>query len=191
MTRGLLAIVFLGLAGAIFFLYTKPSYDTITEQQTKIAQYDQALDKAAQLQQLKQALLSRYNAFDPNDVDRLQKMLPDHVDNIGLILDLNSLASQHGMSLENVDVTNTGSAATDSTSASATIGSNQQDYESLTLRFTTHSTYPNFETFMRNLEASLRIVDLVSLSITTGGGSGVGGATLYQYQVTIKTYWLK
>lgn len=178
----------MGLAGAIFFLYTKPSYDTISEQQTKIAQYDQALDKAAQLQQLKQSLLARYNAFDPNDVDRLQKMLPDHVDNIRLILDLNSLAAQHGMSLENVDVTNTGSAATNS--ASATIGSDQQDYESLTLRFTTHSTYSNFETFMRNLEASLRIVDLVSLSIATSGGN-TPGAQLYQYQVTIKTYWLK
>jgi Tfp pilus assembly protein PilO len=190
MTRGILAIVFLGLAGAIFFLYTKPAYDTISEQQAKIAQYDQALDKAAQLQQIKQALLARYNAFDPNDVDRLQKMLPDHVDNIGLILDLNSLASRFGMSLENVDVTNTGTASTDV--ASATIGSNQEDYESLTLRFTTHSTYNNFESFLDDLEASLRIVDLVALSITRDSGvnASVNGQ-LYQFQVTIKTYWLK
>lgn len=190
MTRGILSIVFLALAGTIFFFYTKPTYDTVSEQQAKIAQYDQALEKATQLQQLKQELLSRYNAFDPNDVDRLQKMLPDHVDNIGLILDLNSLALRYGMSLENVDVTNTGTSASDV--ASATIGSDQKDYESLTLRFATHSTYSNFENFLKDLEASLRIVDLVALSITRD--SGVNASTngqLYQFQVTIKTYWLK
>jgi len=190
MTRGLLAIVFLLLSGGIFFFYTKPAYDTVQDQQAKIAQYDQALEKAAQLQQLKQSLLSRYNAFDPNDVDRIQKLIPDHVDNIGLILDLNSLAAQHGMALENVDVTNAGATATDA--AATTIGSKQQDYDSLTLRFTTHSTYGNFETFLKDLEASLRIVDLTALAITrdSGANASVNGP-LYQYQITIRTYWLK
>ena len=191
MTRGLLAIIFIILAGSIFFLYTKPAYDQVQERQEKIAQYDQALEKAAQLTQLKQSLLSKYNAFDPINVDRLQKMLPDHVDNIGLILDLNNLASQHGMSLENVDVTNAGATATDSSSPSATIGSSQQDYDSLELRFTTHSSYENFERFLRDLEASLRIVDLMSLDISRDSGAIPGSAPLYKYQITIKTYWLK
>ncbi|MBI5003553.1 type 4a pilus biogenesis protein PilO [Candidatus Kaiserbacteria bacterium] len=174
----------------IFFFYTKPAYDLVKDQQTQIAQYDQALEKAAQLQQLKQNLLARYNAFDPNNIDRIQKMLPDHVDNIGLILDLNSLAARHGMSLENVDVTNSGAAATDV--AATTIGSDQRDYESLTLHFSTHSTYSNFESFLKDIEASLRIVDLVALSIgRDGGAGGLNSEPLYQFQITIKTYWLK
>ncbi|MBM3261372.1 hypothetical protein FJY93_03050 [Candidatus Kaiserbacteria bacterium] len=189
MTRGLLSILFIALAGTIFFLYTKPAYDTVSEQQGQIAQYDQALDKAAQLQALKQSLLSRYNAFDPNDIDRLQKLLPDHVDNIGLILDLNSLASRHGMTLENVDVTNSGTIVASDVSAT-TIGSDRQEYDSLTLRFTTHSTYANFENFLKDLEASLRIVDLMELSISRDGGVS-GGAPLYEFKITIKTYWLK
>lgn len=189
MTRTLLATLFILLAGGIFFFYTRPAYDTVQTQQRQIAQYDQALDKAAQLQQLKQTLLARYNAFDPVNIDRLQKLLPDHVDNIRLILDLNNLAAQHGMALENVDVTDAGVAAVN---GNATVIGAQQNYDSLTLRFTTHSTYANFERFLKDLEASLRIVDLVALNITRdAGGSASGGSPLYQYQITIKTYWLK
>ena len=179
------------IAGSIFFFYTKPAYDDVHVRQIQIAQYDQALDKAAQLQQIKQSLLTRFNAFDPNDVARLQKMLPDHVDNISLILDLNSLASKHGMSLENVDVTNASNNT--QTNVSNTIGASQEDYDSLTLRFTTHSTYRNFEQFLEDLESSLRIVDLTSLSIAqdSSNTARVGGAPTYQYQITIRTYWLK
>jgi Tfp pilus assembly protein PilO len=104
MIRLFLALLMLIVAGSLFFMYTKPGYDALHVTETKIAQYNAALDKAAELQQLKQTLLSRYNALDPNDLSRLQKMLPDHVDNIGLILELDNLASRYGMALANVDI---------------------------------------------------------------------------------------
>ena len=88
MVKNLLSIAGLAVAGGIFFLYTQPAYDNVQVLKGRIAQYDQALDKAAELQQLKQSLLSRFNAFRPEDLDRLQKLLPDHVDNVRLILDL-------------------------------------------------------------------------------------------------------
>ena len=53
-------------------------------------------------EQLKQSLLSRFNAFKTEDLDRLRKLLPDHVDNVRLILDLDNLAARHGMALQNV-----------------------------------------------------------------------------------------
>lgn len=189
MTRSILALAFLLTAGTLFFMYTRPVYDAIRINQAQIAQYDQALEKAAQLQQIKQSLLARYNAFNPKDIERLQILLPDHVDNIGLILDLNNLAASHAMALENVDVTD--SNATAANAASATIGATPQQYESLTLRFTTHSTYANFEQFLKELEASLRIVDLESLTITNGGSAGAASNSVYQYQIILRTYWLK
>ena len=72
----------LGFAAAIgvFFFYTKPTYAAVGQLQAQIAQYQEALDKATQLQDLKQKLLARYNAFDPGDISRIQTMLPDHAD---------------------------------------------------------------------------------------------------------------
>lgn len=187
--RSILAMSFLLIAGALFFMYTKPSYDGIRESQSQIAQYDQALDKAAQLQQIKQSLLAHYNAFNRDDILRLETLLPDHVDNIGLILDLNNLAARHGMALENVDVSDAGVAV--SGADSATIGATPKAYDSLTLHFTTHSTYSTFEQFLKDLEASLRILDLVSLTITKDSGGTVSNSPVYQYQITFRTYWLK
>ena len=85
MMRLTFAILGVILSGLTFFFYTKPTYEAVQNTSAQVDQYNAALDKAAELQQLKQSLLSRYNAFSSNDLDRLQKFLPDHVDNVRLI----------------------------------------------------------------------------------------------------------
>ena len=190
---------FLGfiVAVGVFFVYTQPKYNEVQARQQQNDQYNQALDKAAELQQLKTTLLSSYNAFNPADTSRLQKLLPDHVDNVRLILDIDNLAGQYGMALQNV-VINTPTSGSTPTAIGA-IGASKDTYDSLTLKFTTHGTYPNFIRFMQALESSLRIVDLISLSLQpeAAGGSSAGSAgtrsstSSYRYDITIRTYWLR
>src|SRR3989344_5870484 len=185
MTKLIIAGIGLIFAGSIFFAYTKPSYTNIGLLKAQIAQYDEALQKAAQLDERMKELLNKRNSFNQADIDRLQLMLPDNADNIGLILELDSLASHYGMSLENVDVTAESSAAAAEATAGAVIGTAPKS-ASITLHFSTVGTYDNFRSFMRDIETSLRLVDLVSLSIhpdATATGS-------YSYDITIKTYWL-
>ncbi len=183
------------LSGAIFFFYTQPAYDNTQAIRAQITEYDAALQKAAQLQQLKQQLLTKYNAFNPQDLDRIQKMLPDHVDNIRLILDMDGMASAYGMSLSNVDVSGNITKGQNQQMV-ATIGSSNQKYDMLTIKFDVDSTYQDFQKFLADLQSSLRIVDLVSLSIGPSGASGVpqGGTThepLYHFGISLRTYWLK
>ena len=192
----ILAIVF---AGVVFVWYTKPSYDSAKMIQAQIAQYNTALDKASELQKLKQTLLSRYNAFNPTDLDRLHKLLPDHVDNVRLILDLDNLAGRYGLSLQNVDVSSSASQSSKNQTTVGAIGASNQKYDSLTLTFGTRATYQNFLLFLKDLEASLRIVDLVSLTISPDPFGAVGtlssgkASTVsepqYSYKITLRTYW--
>lgn len=190
MPRTLIALTFLAGAGALFFLYTKPAYDGVRLIQTQITEYDQALTKAAELQRLKQSLLSRYNTFNPDDVDRLNKLLPDHVDNVRLILDLDTLSSQNGFALQNV-VIDAPTNAPQGSDQQIVIGPNREIYDSLTLRFATSGTYPKFVELMKAIETSLRLVDVVSLTMD-GDGSAVGSSEpLYRYDITLRTYWLK
>ncbi len=199
MMRLIIAVLGMTLAGGIFFLYTKPSYDSVQATQAEISQYDAALDKASELQKLKQSLLSRYNAFNPNELNRLHKLLPDHVDNVRLILDLDNLAGQFGLSLQNVDVSSSANREAKSQTAIGVIGTSNQKYDSLTLSFRTRATYTNFLEFLGGLESSLRIVDLVSLSIepdsagavSTGPTRGSVSEPIYNYNITLRTYWLK
>jgi len=207
MKRYIVALIGVIIAGTIFLLYTQPTYDKVRAIQLEIAQYNQALDKANELQRLKQTLLSRYNAFSPLDLERLHKLLPDHVDNVRLILDIDNLASRFGLSLENVVVSNPVEKTT--STAGGIISAGSQAYESLTFKFTTRGTYDNFVLFMEELERSLRVVDLVTLALTPDGFSPPPGGPpqsgkgkrsgpslppptpIYRYEITIRTYWLK
>lgn len=190
MTRNIFSVLFLCGAIAIFFFYTSPSYDGIQALSAQSAQYNAALDKATQLQELKQTLLSRYNSFDPNALGRLSTMLPDQVDNIRLILDLDNLAGRYGMGLQNVDIS---SPDTQSGSVVSSIESAATPYDSLTIQFSTHGTYGQFTQFLTALESSLRLVDLVSLSMAPTGTTGTAGSgePAYSYSMTVQTYWLR
>jgi Tfp pilus assembly protein PilE len=191
MGKSIISVIGLIAAISIFFFYTKPTYDGAQIKRAEITEYDAALLKATELQERKQALLKRYNEFSPEDRDRLQKLLPDHVDNVRLILDLDNIASRRGMALQNVVVSTPGAGQTTQT-AVGTISSSKQKYDTLTTKFTTQGTYAALQQLITDLETSLRVIDLVNLRISPGGQEGVLTAEpIYSFEVTLRTYWLK
>ena len=188
MVKNILSVVFLLAAVGAFLFYTKPQYDSLQTLSAQNAQYDAALAKAAQLQSVKQSLLTRYNSFDPTALSRLSTLLPDQVDNIRLILDLDNIASKYGMSLQNVQI------STPNTTASTVVGAISEQsslYEALTLQFSTHGTYEQFKQFLGDLQSSLRIVDLVTLDLAPSTDvSSNPQDPVYTYTMSIQTYWL-
>jgi Tfp pilus assembly protein PilO len=198
MLRSTISLTAIIIAGAIFFLYTQPTYDQSKTIQTQIANYDTALQKAAELQTLKQQLLARYNAFNPSDIERLQKLLPDHVDNIRLILDMDNIATHDGMSLSNVDISGNTSMAGDTKTVIGSLGAGTQKYSTLTIAFSTSGTYTDFKKFLSDLQSSLRIVDMTTLTISPGGAVAVlpgqqqtSNEPVFTFGIGLKTYWLK
>jgi Tfp pilus assembly protein PilO len=190
MVRNVIGVLLLAGAFGIFFFYTEPAYSGVQSVAAQGAQYDQALAKATQLQTLKQSLLARYNSFDPNALNRLSTMLPDQVDNIRLILDLDNLAGRYGMALQNVNISTPGSTQSDNVVGS--IAGGTQPYDALTIQFTTDGTYEQFSQFLTALQSSLRLVDLLNLTIS--GAGAVSGSNQsdpnFTYTMTVQTYWL-
>ncbi len=178
------------MAGGVFFFYTKPVYDGTQALAAQNAQYDAALAKAAQLQQIKESLLQKYNSFDPNALARLSTMLPDQVDNIRLILDLDSIAAHYNMGIQNVDIAASSPGESNGSGVIGAIQSDQRPYNSLTLTFTTTGTYSEFKRFLGDLDSSLRLVDVVNMQMS-GGTSLGGGDPQYTYSLTLQTYWLR
>src|SRR3989344_1912018 len=104
MTSRLLPFFALILALGIFFGYVNPLWSgKIAEQRAAIAQDDQALDSAKHYVERENQLTGQRNSIDPAALARLELFLPDSVDNIGLILDMNSLAARSGLNLSSVD----------------------------------------------------------------------------------------
>ena len=195
MIRTITSVAMLCVAGAIFYFYTEPTYTNIQTTQAQNAQYDSALNKAAELQALKQSLLSKYNSLDPSEVSRLQTMLPDQINDIGQILDLDTLAGRYNMSLENVDVNTVGDgSSTTGTPGIAAVGASVNLYNTLKMKFTVHGNYATFLQFLSGLESSLSLVDIQSIQMVPSNVSVVdtsSAARIYGFTVTLNMYWLK
>jgi Tfp pilus assembly protein PilO len=180
MTRNpLFPIALILLAIGIYFIYVRPTYQTsVIEKQAEVAGYDQALAAAATYSTKENQLASERNAIPSAELARLETFLPDGADNVQIILDLDALAARSGLSL--ADFTTSAPGAID-TSASARAGSQLSPVE-LTVSAT--GTYGALRSFISGIEHSLRLVDLVSLTVKQSD-SGV-----YSYQMVLRLYSL-
>jgi hypothetical protein len=174
----ILSIVF---AIAVFFGYISPTYNgAITTDKQQIQSYDSALTAATAFSQKENQLLAEKNAIPAAELTRLQAYMPDSVDNVQLILDLNSLATRSGISLSDFQV------ADNATSTDPTTGLPSSSLtNSLDLSVSATGTYSAFETFLAAAEQSLRPLDVTEITIKTDT-TGV-----YQYKITFRIYWLQ
>jgi hypothetical protein len=173
------AVALLIAIGA-FFGYVDPTYDKIKNLSEEIDAYDEALGKSRELAEVRDDLLLTYNSFEEGDVSRLRKLIPDNVDNVRLIMDIDSIASRYGMTLRGVSV----AGGPDNQSQSEGIQSDA-GIQSINLTFTVSSSYENYVRFLEDLERSLRLIDVVSVSFNASE------VNLYEFNTTITTYWLQ
>ena len=115
MNRNITATILIVLAIGIYFTVTENVINAAESVQTVNSSYVTALDSAAQLIKVRDQVEQAYNNISPADRTRLDEMIPDSVDNIRLVIDLNSVAMNHGLTLSNV----TAAASADATQAAS------------------------------------------------------------------------
>ena len=195
MFRFITPIILIGLAIAGFFMFTSPLYNDISELRTQVASYNEALNNSKALENERDKLTKKYNDLNPENLVKLQKLLPDNVDNIRLILEIEKVATPYGMVLKDVkyDATSKDAKGQAGTAQTVNTASAYKDYGTWNLAFSTEGTYDNFLSFLKDLEKNLRVVDIVSIqfSSNTGIGANPSSSLVYKYSFIIKTYWLK
>lgn len=157
--------------------------DSVKPLLAEVAQYDEALTNEALFRQAREQLSEKENSFPVDGRERLAKLLPDTVDSVRLIIDIDNLALKYGLRLKNVKV-NTGGAS-QTQDLTNMLGADQGKYSAMSLSFSVTAPYENFVAFVKQLERSLRLMDITSIAFNSSE------ANLYDYNVTIKTYWLK
>jgi len=173
-------IMIIAALGAIFF-FIAPRVSGISELRASEHEFTVALDNARRLDETRQQLLDRYNAFNADDLKRLKVMLPGNIDNVKLIIELDALASQYGLPLQNISVEE------DKTAQDVqVIEQGGGDYGKVQLKFSVRGPYVQFVDFIDSLEHSLRIIDVRNLTFQATERTDV-----YQYNLDIETYWLK
>lgn len=177
--RVIFPALFILAAFGLFFAYTNPLYQEIKAKQATLDTIQEANKKATELRAVRTALTNERKEISQEDIDRLQKMLPDGVENVRLIIDINNIADKYGMAVKNPRI-NQGS-----TDKGAALGPDANRYGTISLSFVVSTSYENFQLFLKDLESSLRIVDVTALSFAAST------ANQYDFSVTIQTYWLK
>jgi len=166
-----------------FTMYTNPQYQALKGNMASYQEIMVANSKAASLRAARQKLSDDYAKIPQADVDKLNKMLPDSVENVGLIIDINNIATDNGMRIRNTKVDDTTPSGTTNTVA----GPNAKKYGSISLTFSVTSQYDNFLTFLQKLESSQRLVDITNVTFSSSGNQ----TDIYDFTVTLQTYWLK
>src|SRR3989339_641955 len=203
MFRFIMPVILIGIAVTTFFMFTNPVYKDISELRAEVASYNEALDNSKALENERDKLTAKYNAINPENLTKIAKLLPENVDNIRLILEIEQIALPYGMVLKDVkyDTTDAGAAATGSAAiqGGGATKTSPKDYGIFDLSFSTTGTYNNFINFTKDLENNLRIVDMSSIIFSSnnivGASSNPSSKTVstevYKYDFKIKTYWLK
>ena len=98
----LITPIFLILASVgIFYGYTDPRYrgqvndsKNVVSLMNERKQYLDALDKSAEFIELTNKLTKINNEISSDGLERLKKLLPDHIHNVRLIIDIDEMASK-------------------------------------------------------------------------------------------------
>lgn len=195
-------IILIGISGSFFFVFTNPIYNDLSALNLDVASYNNALDNSKMLENERDKLTAKYNAISPDNLIKLQKLLPDNVDNVRLILEIGQMALPYGMVLKDVKYNATTTKTAEVTLAKGTViqggsvAKTPKDYGIFDLEFSTSGTYDNFINFTKDLESNLRIVNISSITFSSDTGSidskpKTNSSEIYKYNFKIKTYWLK
>ena len=203
MMRLIMPIILIGISVTVFFVFSNPLYSDVNGLRNQVESYDEALFNSKALENERDKLTAKYNSINKDDLVKIQKLLPENIDNIRLILEIEKIALPYGMVLKDVKYSPTDPVKSATSSGGAVVQgggvaqSQAKDYGIWDLSFSTTGTYENFLRFTKDLENNLRIVDISSIQFSsdTGGGSRTISSSpspdSYKYDFKIKTYWLK
>jgi Tfp pilus assembly protein PilO len=136
------------------------------------AEYDEALAQASSLFGKADTLRKEYSEVSSEQKQKMNVMVPDSVDIVRLLSEVNSIGVEQGVPLINLSASEVGAAV----EGKGTVG----------ISFAVKTTYLQFKQLMEAFEKSMRLFSVQSVSFSSPED---GGATLYQ--VKLETYYLK
>lgn len=183
--KSLMPIIVILISVGLYFLHISPRYAEVQTLKLQQAEYVDALSRVKELGVTRDTLLAQYNTISQDNLARLTRIAPDSVNTVKLAADIDSVAGKYGITIRNI-------VAAQQVIDSAQVvgqGSNApKPYQTTTIGFRFSASYPNLVSFLKDLEKSLEIIDIKSVSFTVPTDSSSG---IYEYQVSIQTYSLQ
>lgn len=212
----IISLIVLICSFGVIFGYARPLYQGVTgssnfadksvkELKVDIKKYSEAFDRIREIEEIKGGLQTKYNSILEKDREKIVKALPEEVDVIRLIVDLNERTAVYGMSMKNISIEK-GSSEPSYSRPGEMGGASGYNLPNVGLGFEVSSNYDNLISFLGDLEKSLRLLELSSVSISSvsdidkssqlvSGGevkptTKVLPSNVYSAKINIKSYYL-
>ncbi|MEZ0208848.1 MAG: type 4a pilus biogenesis protein PilO [Candidatus Paceibacterota bacterium] len=185
MSKNLLNLLLIVTAFAVYYLVINPLYtgvgsvwqpsSSIKSLKDMNVQYDTTLAQADGLYNQAQTLKAQYTNISPTQKEKMELMVPNSIDKIRLLDEVQGVGKERGLYLENLSYSEGGTNI-----GALTLGS-------VGVSFTVKTSYPKFKELMDDFEKSLRLFSIQSVSFSSPEKEG----DLFLFQVKLITYYLK
>lgn len=197
------SIILIIAAIILFVFFTKPKLAELKTTQVEVEKLNVARENAKNLETRINQLIEVKNKITAQDIEKIEKMLPNNVENVKLIIDfdkmLQAMVEERGTLrlYKSTDVTDTGVKKISIENPKITPGGLiETNFDSTKLgvvsfTFSVSLTYEDFLEFLRRIEYSTRIMDIESITFSSPTDQSGGANPVYTFNVSLKTYWLK
>jgi len=181
MRRFIVPLILVIAATLLYFLQTSSHVDNIRSLNRIKVEREELLGNADMIRARRDHIRDeQLSQISPEERTRLNRLLPDAVDNVRLIIDVEDIARRYGM-VPQVR------AFTQEEERVGAVVRNTKSYNTLLFAFSVQGNYDTLKRFTRDLEQSLRLVDIQQISFRIDNQED----DFYTYEIVIQTYWLK
>lgn len=166
-------------------MYIKPATMEVKGLMKKNSEYSDFLQKAKELTAKRDEISNSYNNISSGDIERLSKMVPENLDQVGLANDINNLVSQNRLKISGFKIESMGDSGQALSDPKTAL-----PYKTNMITMRVEGQYLDLLQFLNKLESNLRIMDVVSLDIEPGSDNVKFPGQMY-FSLQIKTYTLK
>jgi Tfp pilus assembly protein PilO len=189
MSKVLTPILFTIVAIGLFFSYLKPAYSELQASKERLTRIDEAIEESNTLLANYTELKNKVSAISEQDQKNLAKILPDAVDVVRLILDLDSLATKYGLTILSFEIPDIESELATKAKKKANTTVEESPVMKAVLTIECEGAYANFKKLLVDVERSMSLMDVVELEVAVSDGTQTDEEAVYT--LGLQTYWLK
>ncbi len=162
--RPLLSIFVIAICVGAYFMYIKPMSVEVRVLNAKKAEYNHLLNTVQEIKEKRDAVLLDYNTLSPEEIDKLNKIIPATLNPVLYLNDISSLALKNNLLIKDYRVADNQNGVI---TATETVSVNSYKTTNITIRVS--GSYQQFLNFMNEIESALSLTDVVSLKIDAPG----------------------
>lgn len=184
--KSILSIFIISVCVGAYFIYIKPLSADIKVLNVKKTEYNDVLNRVKEIKEKRDQLLSQYDNISLEDLDKLNKIIPESINSVILLNNLNNVGSKYGIAVKDYKVTEP-----NIENVEVVVAENPNEiYKTNKVTMTITGQYHQFLAFIDEMESSLTLFDIVSLNIKPVLNQGVG-ANVMDYVLEANVYSLR